>query len=404
MKSQRSLASRITLISMLVLILGLSQAQPLGAHQVAVPQAAVGNAITYQGSLSDGGEPANGEYDFRFALYDALTGGAPVGSTVAANDVIVTDGLFTVALDFGSVFDGTGLWLEAAVRPGSSTGAYTTLSPRQEMTPAPYALSLKPGARIQTSGNSAILGGSDAGVYGETYSGSGAGIYGVASYTGPMCAIWPLVQQSGGYFESKAAGCGYGVYGKGNIGVYGQSDASGGYGGFFRNTAGGVDIAAIGSGTIKSTADTRIVISPLNMVADYNAADAPILYPNDAGYVVVRHVVAGTTQAFLPTNVPSAVFGVPQKLKSVRVCYWNVSNSAITGTEVYYTSDTGVRTSLINDSTQRWATSWACYTVNAPSPGLIQGPVYVLFRLYALSPGGATDTVIGNVTLTLTEN
>ena len=100
--------------------------------------APVGTAFTYQGKLIDGGAPANGTYDFTFALYDALSGGAQVGSTVTRNGVTVTEGLFTVQLDFGAVFDGTALYLEIGVRPGSG-GAYTTLAPRQALTATPYA-------------------------------------------------------------------------------------------------------------------------------------------------------------------------------------------------------------------------------------------------------------------------
>jgi len=102
-------------------------------------QGAIGTAFTYQGRLTDGGSPASGTYDLRFILYDADSGGSQVGNIVTLNDVTVTDGLFTVQLDFGNVFDGTALWLEIAVRPGNSTAAYTTLSPRQALTAAPYA-------------------------------------------------------------------------------------------------------------------------------------------------------------------------------------------------------------------------------------------------------------------------
>ena len=34
----------------------------------------MGTAFTYQGRLTDGGSPADGEYDFRFRLYDAASG------------------------------------------------------------------------------------------------------------------------------------------------------------------------------------------------------------------------------------------------------------------------------------------------------------------------------------------
>src|SRR5512143_3436087 len=108
------------------------------AEALAIP---LGSAITYQGRLTDGGLPTNGSYDFQFTLYNAETGGAQVGSLVTKGDVLVSDGYFTVQLDFGeAVFDREARWLEVAVRPGASTGSYTVLIPRQALTPAASAL------------------------------------------------------------------------------------------------------------------------------------------------------------------------------------------------------------------------------------------------------------------------
>jgi hypothetical protein len=101
----------------------------------------LGSAFTYQGRLVENGTPATGAYDFQLRLFDAPAGGAQVGATLARDDVPVGDGLFTVSLDFGAgAFTGNARWLEMAVRPGASTGAYTTLPARQELTPAPNAL------------------------------------------------------------------------------------------------------------------------------------------------------------------------------------------------------------------------------------------------------------------------
>jgi hypothetical protein len=108
----------------------------------------VTSTFTYQGLLSDGGSPANGLYDFEFLLFDDPLVGSQVGVTVTLEDVSVVDGLFTVPLDFTEVFDGRALWLEIRVRPGSDTGGYTILAPRQSLTAAPYALGLRPGATI----------------------------------------------------------------------------------------------------------------------------------------------------------------------------------------------------------------------------------------------------------------
>jgi hypothetical protein len=102
-------------------------------------QATTGTAFTYQGQLSENGSAANGAHDFSFKLFDAAADGAQKGPMVIKDEVSIAAGLFTTQLDFGPVFDGTTLFLEIGVRPGSSSGAYTTLTPRQALTAAPYA-------------------------------------------------------------------------------------------------------------------------------------------------------------------------------------------------------------------------------------------------------------------------
>jgi hypothetical protein len=100
---------------------------------------ALSNAFTYQGRLTDGGNAANGAYDFQFRLFDAASGGTQQGVTVVVNDLQVSAGLFTARLDFADQFNGNPRWLQVEVRPGASTGVYTVLSPRTELTAAPYA-------------------------------------------------------------------------------------------------------------------------------------------------------------------------------------------------------------------------------------------------------------------------
>jgi hypothetical protein len=105
----------------------------------------MGTAFTYQGRLTDANSPAEGSYDFRFRLYDEAGGGTQL-ALIKANDIDINDGYITIDLDFGmdpNWSNGNARWLEILLRPGASTGFFTTLSPRQELTPAPYALYAK---------------------------------------------------------------------------------------------------------------------------------------------------------------------------------------------------------------------------------------------------------------------
>src|ERR1043166_2739849 len=103
---------------------------------------AQGTSFVYQGKLSDTGTPQTGLFDFTFKLCSDSACTSQIGSTVIADDVTVTNGVFKTSLDFGSApfSANTGQYLEIAVRPGASTGAYTTLTPRQHLTSLPYAI------------------------------------------------------------------------------------------------------------------------------------------------------------------------------------------------------------------------------------------------------------------------
>jgi len=99
------------------------------------------SAFTYQGRLTEHGAPASGDYDLRFLLRDAAVAGGQVGNAIVLAPVAVSNGLFTVALDFGSVaFDGNPRWLEIGVRTNGSVAPYALLSPPQPITATPYAL------------------------------------------------------------------------------------------------------------------------------------------------------------------------------------------------------------------------------------------------------------------------
>ncbi len=95
------------------------------------------NTFTYQGNLQEGAVAANGSYDFQFALQTAA--GVAVGTPLLRDDVVLNEGIFTVELDFGAAISSGDFQLQISVRPGASTGAFTSLAPATKITPTPQA-------------------------------------------------------------------------------------------------------------------------------------------------------------------------------------------------------------------------------------------------------------------------
>ena len=187
---------------------------------VCLSASAQGTAFTYQGRLNSGGSPASGSYDLDFTIYDA---NEPAGSWIAGPvtnaAVAVSNGLFTVTLDFGAgVFAGNARWLEIAVRTNGGA-SFTTLTPRQAITPTPYAIYAASAATaasassvaagnisgtvtlaqlppvLVTNGAAGIaLTGTFAGNYGGSFYGNGSGLTGLnasalTSGTVPMAEL-----------------------------------------------------------------------------------------------------------------------------------------------------------------------------------------------------------------------
>jgi len=213
-------------------------------------------AFTYQGELMESGNAASGSYSMDFLLYDGLSGGSQVGSTVTIAAQSVSDGVFSSQLDFGPQdFSGTQYWLEIVVDG-------TTLSPRQPMTASPFSIQtrglfvdennnvgigvtdpLYP-IHVETAGIRAIFGesttptGFAAGVYGQSASTSGQGLYGVATATsGDTNGVQGFNQSTSGRGVFGRAGAASGD----TYGVFGVSDSTSGRGIF------GVALAASGN-------------------------------------------------------------------------------------------------------------------------------------------------------------
>ncbi|MBS1791794.1 MAG: tail fiber domain-containing protein [Acidobacteria bacterium] len=220
-------------------------------------------AFTYQGKLIDSGQSANGNYDFQFKLFDAVSGGTQQGSTLTNPTVAVSNGVFTVTLDFGvcaTCFNGTARFLEIAVRPAGSMNSYTMLAPRQPVTSTPYAIralaatssdSLSAtcvgcvnGSQIGTVSSSSIpvplfLNGSTGPILAVTNNGVGDGLQAttnstannVSAVAGVVNSTTPGVSSAGVFGLNRGtAGDGIGVWGSHRgtgWGVYGQVSGDG---------------------------------------------------------------------------------------------------------------------------------------------------------------------------------
>jgi len=166
------------------------------------PIFAQGTAFTYQGRLQNNGSPASGTYNLTFTLFTNNTGGTAVAGPVTNSASLITNGLFTVTMDFGAgAWNGETNWLQIGVETNGGAG-FSPLNPRQEVTPAPYAIFAE-GANaaglsgtIPTSSLSGIYGGAlNLTNAGNSFTGNGTGLTNVnAAALGGLAAagFWQL--------------------------------------------------------------------------------------------------------------------------------------------------------------------------------------------------------------------
>ena len=314
---------------------------------------ALGSSFTYQGKLTDGGSPANGNYDLRFILYDAESGGAQAGNTVTKTNVAVTNGLFTVDLDFGtisaptatatttptvtgtptvtatataapavSVFNGDARWMEIAVRPGGTSGTFTVLSPRQPVSPVPYAFFAKAAGGFSVPLNAAGSTTGNAGALDVTQSGTGIGVAGRRTSTD--ASVFP------GVYGSNAGG-GAGVQGESTyatgIGVQGFANGVSGTGGKFTGPGSTGVSAELADGALKVSGVNRTAFvhtaTLANSTLNFTAIDSPFSNGDATAMVIVTRVGADATSP----------------LVSVGVYYNTVGAAAVKDKWVIYTLD-----------------------------------------------------------------
>lgn len=281
------------------------------AARVLAASSPLGTGFTYQGRLTDNGQPANGPYDMQFTLYDAASGGDKVGDTQDVQNVLVTAGIFTVTLDFGDdpdIFNGDARWLEIAIRPDSPSGDYTTLTPKQPVTPTPYALFAKTAgalvlpysAEADTEGNAAIFeviqtGDGTAIAASRETAGSAPTILSVSN--GGSAVKGESAGGGGTGVEGTATGNGTGVSGSSatGVGVAGSSTGTGSAAGSFLGDGADTDALRIGNGAIKVTGNIRPAFALL--VSEDNICDAG--EGSDNGVVIDNDLANGDSGAII---------------------------------------------------------------------------------------------------------
>jgi len=299
----------------------------------------VESTINYQGQLTDPdtGNPYDGTYDMQFLFYDAATGGSQVGSTITENDVAVTNGLFNVKLDVNQAdFNGQGLWLEVMVEG-------ETLSPRQEILPVPYALSLKPGAGISgTVDGQPIL----------HVSNDGSGI--------TAAGLWGTSVNSAGVYGESNNGIGLSGVGHDNsIGTQGWN--TGGGVGVSAYSASGAAISASGTGIIESTADSYIWVGG----TAFRPYDPTLTFTYwYTGAIEVTSSSVGDKYIKTTITAPSVLYGQDVTVEQLRVnfCCENPA-SYISDTRLYVQAGVKSGNVIVMDGVDRSSTSEAAYYI-----------------------------------------
>ena len=267
----------------LLLLLSTLLSQPSTTH-------AQGTAFTYQGRLNDGANLASGNYDLRFTIYDAASVGAQQGSTLTNSAVAVSNGLFTVTLDFGNQFPGANRWLEIGVRTNGG-GAFSTLASRRPITVTPYAVTANSASNLLGTVPATQLGGtlSLAQLPGGLVTNNQAGVSLSGSFTGDALGLTNVLVDSLVRATTNSLMVAWGANNSGQATV----------------PAGLNDVDAVAAGFVHN-----LVLKPNGMVAAWGVGPATNVPPGLSGVIAVsagfNHSVAvradGTVVAWGDNN------------------------------------------------------------------------------------------------------
>jgi hypothetical protein len=251
----------------------------------------VGNAFTYQGVLKRSGAPVNGACNMIFRLFDELSAGNPVSSALELI-VAVTGGLFAASLDFGShAFNGQARFLDVQVQCPAGVGGFTPLLPRTELTAAPYALSLQPGAVISGTVFTGlrVIAQADIGV-GISGEGGDKGVEGYADGPGGT-GVAGYGQSSNSVGVSGASSTGTGVYGLADNGTGVRARSLSGTGLF-------VEGSAAQSRQSGGIAKALVLVASGAINLCYNSQTTPPNGVTPCGFVITNTIAGDHTLNF----------------------------------------------------------------------------------------------------------
>ena len=378
------------------------KAQPRGAVSI---DATVGSRFSYQGRLKEGGRPVTGSRDMTFRLYSDDSCTTQVGDDIVKSGVPVADGLFSVELDVThDDFNGQGLWLEVEV-DGTKIGC-------QEILPAPYALSLRPGATI--SGTLPALTGRGGNALGqlahlEVVSVSPFIAYSIGAYGEGDWGVYGYSPEAIGVRGKSAGSGGTGVYGFAQAtsgttyGVYGKAQSPDGFGGFFENTGGGAAIKA--AGRIESTTVSYLWVPGAQIVKNTYEDGLDIKY-GWSGSVAIRANAAGDYWVVMPIDVPGILYGQSVRVSDAHI-YYQVENSAdyIDWTRWHKNTGAGTSVVLAEDFTDHHSTSPVSYSLIADDDywylDTSAGGLALSFGLHFEGTGEDREILIGGASVTL---
>jgi hypothetical protein len=262
-----------------------------GPAQETIPESATGvnealeDKIPIQGRLTDrSGNPLSGDYEVKFALYEVETGGASL--CVDTQTVRVSGGLFNTQIRGCAPWvDGRQLYL------GIQVGSDLEMTPRQPIHAVPYAMGLRPGARMIGPGPLIVEN--------------------TSALPGQMAVF------------GKASGSGQ------NYGVYGWSTSPTGTGGYFWNNAGGTGLKAFSDtgsaihaqGKITSTSRSYLWVSGNDIRPRYQSDSTVIDMDSIGGAYIRSGTPVGQRFVMLPVTIPGTFYGQNIRLTALDI-YW----------------------------------------------------------------------------------